>query len=60
MSYAPRWLGWVLPCTSLIPAALLDRMDDLLHVDAIACRPVPEQRTAYEEEMRRSIELPDT
>jgi NAD(P)-dependent dehydrogenase (short-subunit alcohol dehydrogenase family) len=60
VSYAPRWLGWVLPWTSLVPAALLDRMDDLLQVDAIACRPVPEQRTAYEEEMRRSIKLPGT
>ncbi|MBW5423538.1 SDR family NAD(P)-dependent oxidoreductase [Streptomyces sp. BG9H] len=60
LSYAPRWLGWVLPCTHLVPTALLDRMDDMLHVDTIACRPVPEQRTAYEEEMRRSIKLSAT
>jgi short-subunit dehydrogenase len=60
VSYAPRWLGWVLPWTNLVPAALLDRMDDLLDVDAIACRPVPDQRTAYEEEMRQSIKLSDT
>ncbi|MEU9237564.1 SDR family oxidoreductase [Streptomyces subrutilus] len=60
VSYAPRWLGWVLPWTNLVPTALLDRVDDLLHVDAIACRPVPEQRTAYEEEMRRAMRLSDT
>ncbi|MFV0131899.1 SDR family NAD(P)-dependent oxidoreductase [Streptomyces sp. HMX87] len=60
VSYAPRWLGWVLPWMNLVPAPLLDRMDDLLQVDAIVCRSVPEQRTAYEEEMRRSIKPSDT
>ncbi|MEU1132348.1 SDR family NAD(P)-dependent oxidoreductase [Streptomyces sp. NPDC005900] len=60
VTYAPRWLGWVLPWGELVPTALRDLMDDLLHVDAIACRPVPQQRAAYEQEFQRAPAPPST
>lgn len=46
--YVPRWLGWLLPWTGLLPTRLLDLADDLLRTDAIGCAPLPGQRSAYE------------